>query len=1002
MVSVVDLPTGVEGIVVFEARDAQGVPIPGPTLAVVGMIHGNEPVGRQAVGRLREVCSERLTSGRLITVLANLEAERLGLRHTPGGVDMNRLWDADRLARMRAQDPSELAYEHRRVLEVVPWLLQAEAILDLHSTSRPSPPHLIFRDDYAHAELARQLGVERLVTGVHESGVLSGGICANAGLALGKMGSKVGLTLEAGQHDDPRNIEAAWSVVERFLAAMGVWSTDLPPYEGEFEVYELIDRFRQAPAGHEPYRFVGYQGGEPGSVRHGPPRELASFEQIEADEIILRRGVSEVIRASSPFVMIMPAPTADPGADLYYVGIRRHASLQRRPSDDLQARVEAQAMERMLDLMTDDEAQAGITRVAFDGRRVLDLCADLVMRVARLPAGHPHRRLVVVGRGDWDEEDVDNRQGERYRRALQLALESGVPVERVQLLRGASEQWLHKLGGDVVRRAAAEGTPMSILVSERQPHSVSVLLAGDVERALSSGDFHHVRVALVVEAATVEAREESVRTHVARSGIFGSRYELVQTAGHLVDQLREEHRALWDSGIFGTLPEGLTADPVTRAIRVTRPDAAPRLTGVLLRAQRSMWRDLLRLHLTQTQVFSRREPLNRWLVRLMANTGIMDSRALFELVERDPRGRWRVRRELADARLLTGAGEPQIVEQTDEAGAASSSRLTASGGALQACLQATEVDRDSIERWIGWKRFVRSAQTLPGLVGRDVLLAFSKDRIEERLFKWMREVRELAIREPGRWMIVVAGDGMVPVEAGDPVHGELARLHQELVRCPQLRYLRIQNARGTRLAWMKGLIEELGARPTGGEPASVCWEMEHGSAINVVMICEHTSDDRGSPWSLDAWRVTRCGVLIADPLQGVHGGHDVAAFTGGVRGITLNQELAHFCRAHCEGLLRQVGLKVTGAGGPAMQLRLQQVVQRLLSVQLRQMWMHHAEGPADPEERAEWLASRTSVADDEVTRRFVEAAGALHGADEPDTDALAASLWRSVERWPAL
>ena len=167
------------------------------------------------------------------------------------------------------------------------------------------------------------------------------------------------------------------------------------------------------------------------------------------------------------------------------------------------------------------------------------------------------------------------------------------------------------------------------------------------------------------------------------------------------------------------------------------------------------------------------------------------------------------------------------------------------------------------------------------------------------------------------------------------------------------------------------------------------------------MICEHTSDDRGSPWSLDEWQVTRCGVLIADPLEGVHGGHHVAAFTGGVRGIILNQELAHFCRAHCEGLLRQVGLKVTGTGGPAMQLRLQQVVQRLLSVQLRQLWMHQEDGPREPGERAEWLASRTSVADDVVTRRFVEAADALTDGDRPDTDALAASLWRSVERWPA-
>src|SRR5690606_23186778 len=101
--------------------------------------------------------------------------------------------------------------------------------------------------------------------------------------------------------------------------------------------------------------------------------------------------------------------------------------------------------ERMLDLLADDAFERGSTTASFDGRQVLDLCAEEVMRALRLPAGHPHRRIAVVGRGDFGGDEAERRAGQRYRRAMRRAIAEGLPIDRVQLLRGSGIGWLDAL-----------------------------------------------------------------------------------------------------------------------------------------------------------------------------------------------------------------------------------------------------------------------------------------------------------------------------------------------------------------------------------------------------------------------------------------------------------------------------------------------------------------------------------------------------------------------------
>lgn len=323
-VSVIRPLDGVEGAALHEALDARGERVPGPRVAVVGRMHGDEPVGERVLERLEPRLDGELVRGGVLTVRANPEAARLGLRHTPDGRDLNRLWDARTLDRLARRPREALCYEERRALELAPLLLSCDVIVDLHSSSRPSTPFLVLRDDARHVQLARGLGVAHLVTGLHERAVLGGGLCSDVGLRPGESSRRLGFTCEAGQHDDPANVDRASELVTRLLHALGLWRTPPPPPPRAGTLYEIVGRFDQAPAGELPWELVGFEGGPPGEGRRGAPRKLHSFEEIEAGEAYARRG-RELARAERPFVMLLPTPRAAPGTELFFFARRRAA-----------------------------------------------------------------------------------------------------------------------------------------------------------------------------------------------------------------------------------------------------------------------------------------------------------------------------------------------------------------------------------------------------------------------------------------------------------------------------------------------------------------------------------------------------------------------------------------------------------------------------------------------------------------------------------------------------
>ncbi|MCX8098474.1 MAG: succinylglutamate desuccinylase/aspartoacylase family protein [Casimicrobiaceae bacterium] len=136
---------------------------PGPHLAVVALVHGNEFCGAISLDRLLARFVEgrlRPRQGRVSFILANPEAylafdPQRPLASRALDEDMNRLWDAHTLESARTS--RELA----RARALRPRIDTVDHLIDLHSMSLPSPPLVLAGDTAKGVALARACAAVR-------------------------------------------------------------------------------------------------------------------------------------------------------------------------------------------------------------------------------------------------------------------------------------------------------------------------------------------------------------------------------------------------------------------------------------------------------------------------------------------------------------------------------------------------------------------------------------------------------------------------------------------------------------------------------------------------------------------------------------------------------------------------------------------------------------------------------------------------------------------------
>ncbi len=294
---------------------------PGPRLVVTGAVHGNETAGtegiRAVIGELErgdiEVVRGAVSFVPVCNPLAYLRGTRAGDRN------LNR--------RLRpVAEPVE--YEDRVANVLCPLLAAHDVLLDLHSFRTPGQPFVMrgppdndgplepFRHAAAEGRLAVHLGATRVVDGwldVYAAGVAARRARAPAAEALQqdvaygvglaeymRASGGYGVTLECGQHADPRAPEIARRAIRNALALLGLVDEPVEPTAGPVECLTLTEVFDRHDASD---RFA---------------RAWASFDAVREGELVAQRADGTELRAPSDGYVVFPDAGAQPGHEWFY------------------------------------------------------------------------------------------------------------------------------------------------------------------------------------------------------------------------------------------------------------------------------------------------------------------------------------------------------------------------------------------------------------------------------------------------------------------------------------------------------------------------------------------------------------------------------------------------------------------------------------------------------------------------------------------------------------
>ena len=204
--------TGVRGFTTFDAGR------PGPHIALIAVLHGNEIAGAVVLDRLmrRGIVPAR---GKLTLGFANIAAFS---RFDPAqptasrflDEDMNRVWDPAVL------DGPRSSAELRRARALRPVLDAADVVLDLHSMLWPADPLFLVGGSPDSLELALRVGEPPLV--VADAGHEAGRRMIEYGPFGVPRSGRRGLLLEAGWHWEEATAALMERAARRLLAVTGL------------------------------------------------------------------------------------------------------------------------------------------------------------------------------------------------------------------------------------------------------------------------------------------------------------------------------------------------------------------------------------------------------------------------------------------------------------------------------------------------------------------------------------------------------------------------------------------------------------------------------------------------------------------------------------------------------------------------------------------------------------------------------------------------------------
>lgn len=181
---------------------------PGLTVCIVGGVHGDETCGLNAINLLESklLTGDKLLHGRLLTLVANLEAVRLKRRFVD--CDLNRAFG----------ESNAFGYESQLAHRLAPHLIGMDYVLDLHSTSAPTQPFCAGALTKRHLEMFRMTGLEVYTHGweIHRGHTM----------LIDEVNrlNAVGAIAECGKTGDAQTDKVAYTTVLHFLQELKMLS----------------------------------------------------------------------------------------------------------------------------------------------------------------------------------------------------------------------------------------------------------------------------------------------------------------------------------------------------------------------------------------------------------------------------------------------------------------------------------------------------------------------------------------------------------------------------------------------------------------------------------------------------------------------------------------------------------------------------------------------------------------------------------------------------------
>jgi predicted deacylase len=263
---------------------------PGPHVALLALMHGNEYCGAIVLDRLLRD-GIRPIRGTLTLIFANVAAFQDFNPVYPAQSryleeDMNRVWSPDRL-----EGPAR-SREQARAQAIWPLLASADRVLDIHSMLHDRVAMMLAGSSAQGADLALQLGMPGWV--VADQGHANGARLIDHPRFVA--GPASALLVECGQHWAADTVDTAFAITARFLdfcgvvdkAALSPWLPSAPTTPPN-----LVRVTETITVSGDQFRFV---------------REMNGMDIIPtAGTLIARDGARTITTPHDDCVLIMPA-----------------------------------------------------------------------------------------------------------------------------------------------------------------------------------------------------------------------------------------------------------------------------------------------------------------------------------------------------------------------------------------------------------------------------------------------------------------------------------------------------------------------------------------------------------------------------------------------------------------------------------------------------------------------------------------------------------------------